>query len=146
MRIYPEIAGLLVLLGGCAANGPHGAAQIADPAVVRGRAFVQQSCAGCHAIGPRGDSPDGRAPPFRTLSQRLGGRDLAPVLAEISRNGHVQMPPIYITDPEIKDVAAYIRTVEAEAARLPKAGQAALRPSSFDFDVAQGATAAEATG
>jgi cytochrome c len=112
---------------------------------VRGRAFGQQSCAGCHA-GPRGDSPDGRAPPFRTLSQRLGGRDLAPVLAEISRNGHVQMPPIYITDPEIKDVAAYIRTVEAEAARLPKAGQAALRPSSFDFDVAQGATAAEATG
>jgi mono/diheme cytochrome c family protein len=102
-----------MLAGGCASAGGSGVAQQA--AITRGGAFVARACAGCHATGPEGDSPDARAPRFRDLGRRVGDQALEGRLAEISRNGHVQMPPIFMSPAEVKDVAAYVRALEQTA-------------------------------
>ena len=104
-----------LVLAGCATGGAPAPGQ-PDPAVARGQAFAQRACSGCHAIGPVGDSPNSSSPPFRSLRMQFTEPSLRHHLQLISRNGHYQMPPIYITPDEIADVAAYIRTVRAPAA------------------------------
>lgn len=112
----------LLLLGsvlGCAtANDSAAGWWWPRSAVERGRAFAQRACAGCHAIGRQGLSPNPDAPPFRTLAARLPGPSLEAELSSISAQGHIWMPPIYITPAEVRSVAAYIRSV-ATAARGP---------------------------
>ena len=89
-----------------------GSAQAARP-VDEGLRFARRACAGCHAIGASGRSPDPLAPTFRSLVARLG-HDLEPRLGQLSAHGHRNMPPIYMTPDERRAVAAYIRAVSAE--------------------------------
>jgi mono/diheme cytochrome c family protein len=105
MRSIAPLLVLAALLGGCASFGPGSARQDA----ASGQRFAERACAGCHAIGPSGESPDPRSPPFRTLAERLPGPALEAELTAIAGRGHVQMPPIYMTPGEIRAVAAYIR-------------------------------------
>jgi mono/diheme cytochrome c family protein len=106
------ILALAALAGGCAGVG--GAP--GDRDVEAGHRFVQRACAGCHAIGPQGASPNPHSPPFRTVSGLLPGPSLESELESIARRGHVEMPPIYMTPDEIRDVAAYIRAVAPRSA------------------------------
>jgi mono/diheme cytochrome c family protein len=94
-------------LAGCATLGPAG-----GPAAERGRFVAQRSCAGCHAVEGVAGSPNPVAPTFSVLRARHDETGLKRRLAEISRDGHHQMPPIYMTQDEIGDIAAYIRTLE----------------------------------
>jgi len=103
------VAAAVPLLAIGASAGEH----VSTRAVEAGRRFTLRSCAGCHAVGPSGSSPNAHAPPFRTLAERLRGPALDAQLAAISRYGHVEMPPIYMTRDEIRGVAAYIRSVRA---------------------------------
>jgi mono/diheme cytochrome c family protein len=107
---------MLVSAGGCA-TGPSPAPKtpILDASVDRGRFFVLRSCAGCHAVGSLGESPNSSAPPFASVRLRHNAISLERRLAQISRNGHFEMPPIYMSDAEIKDIAAYIETIEPPA-------------------------------
>lgn len=102
---------LSLLATGCSAlkPSPPGAPH-ADP----GQAFAQRACAGCHAVGGRGASPNARAPAFRDLARRRSDAELAAALGEISRNGHVEMPPIYITPDEMRQLVAYMRSLTAQ--------------------------------
>ncbi len=104
------------------------------PAVQRGNAKFQHSCAPCHGAGV-GD--DGRAmlpgadalrikykgavPPVPALLEER--KDLtAPVLKVFVRHGSFSMPPFRpteLTDTEIADIAAYIADKSKNAA--PKA-------------------------
>lgn len=107
------LTALAAMATGCAGQrpAPTGApATAADP----GKAFVQRACAGCHAVEPTGASPNGRAPAFRDLASRRSDAELAAALGEISRNGHVEMPPIYITPDEMRQVVAYMRSLTAQ--------------------------------
>ena len=54
----------------------------------RGEAIVKTNCAECHATGLKGDSPNAKAPPFRTLGQRYKIDDLQEALAEGIVVGH----------------------------------------------------------
>jgi mono/diheme cytochrome c family protein len=76
-----------------------------------GREFVERACAGCHATARAGASRNADAPPFRDLARSRSDRELAAALADISRNGHIEMPPIYVTPAEQKQVIAYLRTL-----------------------------------
>ncbi len=105
MRRIVTIFGLAALVGGCATFGGE---ERRDAAA--GQRFVQRACAGCHAVGKEGASPNPHSPPFRTLSARLPGAALDAQLNGIARNGHVEMPPIYMTPDEIREIAAYIRS------------------------------------
>ena len=86
--------------------------QAQDAAVQRGRAFAQANCARCHAIGPAGNSPLPKAPPFRTLHQRYPVEDLAEALAEGIKTAHPAMPEFVLDETQINDLIAYLKSLE----------------------------------
>jgi mono/diheme cytochrome c family protein len=116
MRRLALILALAALAAGCASlsDQPQGWRPWRSQAEA-GHIFVRRACAGCHAVGDRGLSPNRQSPPFRTLSGRLPGPALEADLSAIASRGHVQMPPIYMTPAEIRAVAAYIRSVAARS-------------------------------
>jgi cytochrome c len=113
-RLAIPLLALAALAAGCAA--PRTAPGAAPGPVETGRAFVHRACAGCHAVDPTGASPNPRAPAFRDLAARRSDAELAAAVAEISRSGHVEMPPIYVTPEERKGVVAYMRSLTGRAA------------------------------
>jgi mono/diheme cytochrome c family protein len=115
MRRLLAILALAAATAGCAEGRSPEAAGARQPAAA-GQAFVRRACAGCHAIGPQGASPNPHSPPFRTLAARLPGPALEAQLSAIAQHGHVEMPPIYMTPDEIGAVASYIRAVRAPGA------------------------------
>lgn len=78
----------------------------------RGRAFAQENCARCHAIGPVGDSPLPKAPPFRTLHQRYPLEDLVEALAEGIRTAHPAMPEFELDQDQINELIAYLKSLK----------------------------------
>ena len=95
----------------CAATAAR--AEDPDPAIERGRAFAQQNCGRCHAIGPSGASPLAKAPPFRTLHERYPVENLTEALAEGIRTGHPEMPQFDELDTaQIDDLIAYLKSLE----------------------------------
>jgi mono/diheme cytochrome c family protein len=84
-----------------------------DPGVARGRVFAEQNCGRCHAVGPSGESPNPKAPPFRTLHERYPIENLTESLAEGLRTGHPEMPQFEALDPaQIDDLIAYLKSLE----------------------------------
>jgi cytochrome c len=106
-------ARLAVLIAGALGLTTAARAAEPDPAVERGRAFVERNCGSCHAIGPSGRSPLPNAPPFRTLHQRYPVEHLGEALAEGIRTGHPAMPQFDELDTEqIDELIAYLKSLE----------------------------------
>jgi mono/diheme cytochrome c family protein len=110
MRRTLPILAMAALLGACATEA-GAAGKSPDPAVERGLRFAQRSCAGCHAIAPDGESRRTGAPNFGQLRMRYTSPALEKRLADISRHGHLEMPPVFITQAEARDVAEYIESL-----------------------------------
>ena len=83
-----------------------------SPAAERGLQFVTRSCAGCHSVSYSGHSANAVAPPFASVRMRHTAIGLERSLAQIARDGHGEMPPIYMTAAEMQDVVAYIESLE----------------------------------
>ena len=83
-----------------------------DSAVQRGRAFAQANCARCHAVGPAGDSPLPKAPPFCMIHQRYPVENLVEALAEGIRTAHPAMPEFELDQRQIDDLIAYLKSLE----------------------------------
>ena len=79
----------------------------------RGKLIAETNCAGCHAIGPTGDSPNPKSPPFRTLSQKFKLDNLEEALAEGITVGHQgkDMPEFQFDPPQIDDFLTYLKSV-----------------------------------
>jgi mono/diheme cytochrome c family protein len=116
---------LFLAATGCATSG-QAPPKSQDASVDRGRFYALRSCAACHAVGVLGASPNGSAPSFSTIRLRYNALSLPRRLAEISEHGHYEMPPISMTPDEIRDLVAYIETVDASegAVALPRGRQA----------------------
>lgn len=99
----------LVALGLAAMLSP---ASAEDPAE-RGRALVEEKCAGCHAIGREGASPLTPAPPFRILGQRYPLADLEEALAEGILTAHPAMPQFMFGPEDVGAIIAYLETIQA---------------------------------
>lgn len=84
-------------------------AQAAD--VAHGRALAEARCAGCHAVGPEDESPEPKAPPFRTFKERWPIESLAESLAEGIVTGHPEMPEFVFKEDDIADFLAYLATL-----------------------------------
>jgi cytochrome c len=103
----------------CIASTQLGAASAAPASttVERGKIFVQQNCARCHAVGPTGSSPYAPAPPFRTLGQRYDVGNVAEAFAEgiivHTDRGEEQMPQFMLQPDQIDDLIAYLRSVQS---------------------------------
>ena len=82
----------------------------------RGEAIVKTNCAECHATGLKGDSPNAKAPPFRTLGQRYKIDDLQEALAEgiVVGHGGAEMPHFIFEPQEIDDIIAYLKQINRQ--------------------------------
>jgi cytochrome c len=100
------IAALLVALGGTAQ------AQGLQPVEQRGFTFVRVHCARCHSVDKVTESPLKIAPPFRTLHQRYPVESLEEALAEGIVTGHPSMPEFRLDPGQIRDVIAFLKTLE----------------------------------
>jgi cytochrome c len=115
MRVLPLILMLAASAASSACAQPPAAARPAaqDPvaaAASRGHAVAERLCARCHAIEASGDSPDARAPAFRTLTGQFVPLTLERKLTEIAETGHYDMPPVSVHADEVADLAAYINS------------------------------------
>jgi len=130
MRHVLMVLILAVTLTACATGeGPPPAPL--SPAAERGQQFVLRACAGCHAVAGREASPNAVAPAFASIRMRHTAIGLERSLAQIARQGHGEMPPIYMTNAEMSDIVAYIESL-APVATAPWTTESpqytALRP------------------
>jgi mono/diheme cytochrome c family protein len=90
---------------------PIGAnAQVAgDP--TKGHQYAQQICSECHNI-ERGQrpSPNGQAPNFEKIARTPGMTTIA--LTAMLRTPHRTMPNVIIADDDLKNVVAYVLTLQ----------------------------------
>jgi mono/diheme cytochrome c family protein len=105
----PGLALLLLLL-------PIAEARAADADLARGRTLLQRHCAGCHAVGTTGRSPNLAAPPFRELHRRYPVENLAEALAEGIIVGHPAMPEMRFAPTDVNAIIAYLRSIQTEQA------------------------------
>ena len=80
--------------------------------VAAGRDFARGVCAECHAV-ERGEvySPDERASPFIQVATTPGLTPMA--LFAWLQNAHSDMPPLLLDEDEMRDVTAYILSLQA---------------------------------
>jgi cytochrome c len=81
----------------------------------QGHDLVRANCSRCHAVEIVGDSPNRRAPPFRTLSGRYVELTLHRRLTEIAETGHYDMPPMPVHSDEVQAIVSYINSLPAPA-------------------------------
>jgi tetratricopeptide (TPR) repeat protein len=91
--------------------------------VEQGKKLVEQNCAACHAVGATGDSPNKKAPEFRTLHARHPNLALREPLTRGIAAPHDEMPRFTLSGPEIDSIVAYINSLSssAPARRVPVA-------------------------
>ncbi len=88
------------------------AADPAPTAVDLGRVIVASHCAGCHATGVTGDSPNGAAPPFRKLSERYPGSALKEAFDNGLIERHPGMPTFRFTREETAQITSYLLSIQ----------------------------------
>jgi len=88
-------------------------AAVADDPVAGG-AILENSCAGCHAVGKTGDSPLAAAPAFRDMFHDYQPADLAESLAEGIVAGHEDMPEWQFQPEDVGNIIAYLDELIAD--------------------------------
>ena len=80
-------------------------------ALKNGEMLARENCASCHATTEKGESPNTKAPPLRTLSKRYKLDDLEESLAEGITIGHgnANMPHFIFEPDDIGDLIAYLK-------------------------------------
>ncbi|HUL04691.1 MAG TPA: cytochrome c [Candidatus Acidoferrum sp.] len=108
MTHRPMIVSLLVGLGLAAPL----AARASDN-LVAGRELATAYCARCHAISGEGPSPVAKAPPFARLHKTQPPEDLTMVFegGHLKQHEAVEMPQFALTQEQIDDLLAYIRSL-----------------------------------
>lgn len=93
-------------------EAPEARAEASAESVMRGQILAETRCAACHAVGLTGTSPMAEAPPFRDLHTRYPVRFLQEALAEGLTTAHPAMPQIELQPDEIRDLIAYLESLE----------------------------------
>lgn len=88
------------------------AAGATEEAEKRGAELARAVCADCHEVGPRGLSPNPKAPPFHQLIGRLTAEGIEDVLLEEIPLGHPPMPQWRFTPEQVEELLAYIESLE----------------------------------
>lgn len=74
--------------------------------------LAHRDCGACHAVGPRGRSPNPSAPPFRLLYRRLDVDSLGEGLATGVLTHHPKMPSFHYAPREVVGVVRYLKSVQ----------------------------------
>jgi len=82
-----------------------------EPAA-RGRALLQENCAGCHAIDKEDTSPHRAAPPFRVIGESFDLDRFARQLRRGVASSHPDMPEFHFNADDADAVVAYLRSIQ----------------------------------
>jgi len=108
------IVALLSLLTLCACVHPGDSdADSARTIAEAGHRVAQLKCARCHAIELSGQSANPDAPPFREVSRSVTIMATEATLIEGIRIGHMDMPTVRLTRPEIDELNVYLRGLQS---------------------------------
>jgi cytochrome c len=112
MKSFKQRLGLIAIACAALSVADFGSA-LADSVgdVVKGKAFVQQNCARCHAVSLDDDSHMPEAPALRSLHKRYPIDSLAEAFAEGIVTGHPEMPKYELDTSTINDMLAYIKSL-----------------------------------
>jgi mono/diheme cytochrome c family protein len=102
-------AAWLTALSACAATSAH-VDRMPSPAG-RGHEVARRVCAACHAVETTGVSPIAAAPAFASLEMRHTA-SLESRVADLTRLGHYDMPPLKLRPNEVRDLVSYIASLE----------------------------------
>jgi mono/diheme cytochrome c family protein len=106
MKTVMMVAAATLLTSGYAAI-----AQDAD--IEAGAAYASQVCAACHAVLPNEEfSPLPQAPTFQSVADTPGMTELA--LSVWLQSSHPTMPNIILSQDDLRNVVAYIRSLEKD--------------------------------
>ncbi len=108
-------AGLALVVTGCAAP-PLAPVASAENLAGDGRDIAEAQCAACHAIAAFGESPDPRAPHFRTLLSRYRGDVLDEELIAGIQVAH-PMPAFQFNPQGAEALIAYLQSIQEPAPR-----------------------------
>ena len=102
------LRGIAVLAVLCLAAGVMRAQDVAN-----GEKVFKAKCASCHGPDGKGDTAAGKATKTRDLSSDEVKKESDATWADIITKGKNKMPPYdkKISDAEVKDVIAYMRTL-----------------------------------
>lgn len=79
--------------------------------VIAGEAIAKKTCAWCHAIGKRGESPNKDAPRFRDIHARHPVLALREPISRAIATPHDRMPKLPLTTAEVDQIIAYINSL-----------------------------------
>lgn len=82
--------------------------------IAAGKKLVEANCSRCHAVGPAGDSPLAKAPPFREVVKRYPPESLGEALVEGIVTGHNEMPEFVFTSDQATEIIAYLDSLIAK--------------------------------
>ena len=104
-------ASLMLAAGSAGAAKPK--APPKETPVTRGEVLARENCGTCHAVAIKGDSPNAKAPAFRTLSKRYKLENLEEALAEgiVVGHGDAGMPHFIFEPDDIADLIAYLKSI-----------------------------------
>lgn len=96
-----------VLIMGCSAQQPAPTESLVND----GREIAEAECAGCHAVGSYGESPNAAAPPFRTILSGYSAEVLEEELIAGIRVSH-PMPEFRFNPQSTDALVAYLRSIQ----------------------------------
>lgn len=110
------VLGLAFAAAACAApqsEAPPAAAPeaAASDLAADGRAIAEAQCAGCHAVGEYGESPNPMAPTFRTVLSRYSAEVLEEELINGIQVNHT-MPEFQFNPQGADALIAYLRSIQ----------------------------------
>jgi len=79
----------------------------------QGEAIAKNSCARCHAIGPKGSSPNKDAPSFRDIHANHPILALRQPITRAIATPHDKMPKLPLSDAEVDQIIAYINSLQS---------------------------------
>ena len=82
---------------------------------VNGKRLANRWCAACHVVAPEQTRANADAPSFADVARRYDG----PHLTRFLSNPYPRMPDMSLTQPEIADLVAYIRSLSGQREPAP---------------------------
>lgn len=112
-RFFLASLGALLVVS-CAAPAPNGDVprnEQRESLANDGRAIAEAQCAGCHAVGQYGESPNPLAPTFRTILSRYRAEVLEEELIAGIQVTH-PMPEFQFNPQGADALVAYLRSIQ----------------------------------
>jgi cytochrome c len=93
------------------ASAPEPSIPMAADLASDGRDMAEAQCAGCHAVGPFGASPNPASPPFRTILSRYNAHMLEANLIDGIQVAH-PMPEFQFNPKGVDALLAYLQSIQ----------------------------------